>query len=306
MARINIEEKWWSDPRRSKLSQLLGNQYFTETVVVHCWRLAQEYWEKNLLIPGHIYVTLHGSLELLKSNLCILHENNDPNSAILRTPLEHISNTSEQLQTHWNIIEQSSIYVRGAKEFLSWGAEIRQKRVEAGRKSAEKRRLLNGSAQPKPNKPRTLLEHPSTNSNILELSGSDSGSGSSSNSSSGSKKKNAGIHMVYPPAFDELWKSYERKGDKKLAYEGFKKLNLNETEIIDLGRAIRNYKSKKPDPEFRKDMQNFLNMDWRELLISSNDADIVHPKTQERLNTFENWKSKIENSENGGTNESKN
>lgn len=268
MARINIEEKWWSDPRRGLLTELLGNRHFTETVVVNCWRLAQEYWEVNQLIPGHIYITLHGAMALLKCKLARLHESSDPKSPIVRTPPEHISNTSEHLSTHLDIIEQSWIYVRGSEEWLSWGAEIRQKRSEAGKKSAEKRKLMYGSAQPNSNKPRTLPEQNPTNSNKPELSGSGSGSGSDSSSKS-IPNKNVGIRTDYPPEFDLLWKEYGRVGDKKEAYEQFKKLKLSESEMESLGQAIKVYCKKKPDPEFRKHFERFLKIDWRDLLIEN-------------------------------------
>lgn len=268
MARINIEEKWWSDPRRLKLGQLLGNHYFTETVVVHAWRLAQEHWEKGELVPGYIFITLFGAYELLKSNLASLHETIQFKSNPIRTPIEHISNTTEQgsniVQTHLSIIEHSYVYVRGSEEWLSWGVKERQKRVEAGRKSAQKRRLLYGNAQPISNTSRTAFEQDRT------LSNSPAPVPVPIPAPAPKKKKynNVGIRLDYPKEFDELWQAYGRVGDKKAAYDQYGKLSLTSEEKENLKIALSNYVRSTPDPKYRQHLVRFLKSDWRECLKS--------------------------------------
>ena len=186
MARVNVEEKWWSDPRRTMLGQLLGNPYLTEGVATMAWRLSQEYWEKRQLIPGHIFITLHGAFELLTTNLACLHENQDPESSKLPTPIQHIASTDptgiQHMRTHTNEIQEAYVYVRGAREYLSWGADLRHKRIEAGKKSAQRERDERGRLLPKSTETQQITNTPPANSNTLQLSGSGSGSGSVSSS----------------------------------------------------------------------------------------------------------------------------
>lgn len=71
MARINIEEIWWTDPRRSKLGELLGSDQLADGLALQAWHLAQRFWieEKNGLIPKHIFQSLKNSSELIKAGL---------------------------------------------------------------------------------------------------------------------------------------------------------------------------------------------------------------------------------------------
>jgi hypothetical protein len=82
-----------------------------------------------------------------------------------------------------------------------------------------------------------------------------------------SKKKNVGIRTEYPQEFDQLWKLYDRRCDKKAAFEEYKKLNLGDPERQDLEKAIRNYVKEAPDRAYRKHFHRFLKSDWRELII---------------------------------------
>lgn len=41
MARINIEDKWWSDPRRNRLIEKLGNPKLVDGLMIQLWRYAQ-------------------------------------------------------------------------------------------------------------------------------------------------------------------------------------------------------------------------------------------------------------------------
>ena len=88
--------------------------------------------------------------------------------------------------------------------------------------------------------------------------------------------------QVYSPEFDQLWILYNRKGDKKKAYLEFRKQNLNEGETQELTIAIKNYFVEKPDPQFRKDFENFLKMDWRDKLTLVEIKPYV-PKTKQQL-----------------------
>ena len=52
MARININDKLWSDPRFDALKILVGNEFVAIGIVVKAFRMAQEYWSNGQqLIP---------------------------------------------------------------------------------------------------------------------------------------------------------------------------------------------------------------------------------------------------------------
>jgi hypothetical protein len=56
VARINIEEEWFSDPRRLRLIDLKKSKYEADGMAVLMWFLAQRYWFKNELIPEHAWI----------------------------------------------------------------------------------------------------------------------------------------------------------------------------------------------------------------------------------------------------------
>ncbi len=43
LARLNIEQKWWSDPRRAKLIEKIGSCLLADGLSVNLWRLSQEF-----------------------------------------------------------------------------------------------------------------------------------------------------------------------------------------------------------------------------------------------------------------------
>jgi hypothetical protein len=135
MARINIEDKWWTDPRRESLAKSLGNPLLADGLMIRAWRLSIEYWAKNQLIPKHIWDSLEHGSNIIEHNLAT--------------------------------IEQEGVYVRGSKESHDW-VKLREKSVKAGKISAEIRKQKYGTAQPlslSPNKTRTRLEQDRTPSN---------------------------------------------------------------------------------------------------------------------------------------------
>lgn len=151
MARINIEECWWSDPRRTKLLLKIG--FAADSAAVNMWRTAQEFWGRSRgLIPKHIFDKLEYASELIECGLADVRDR--------------------------------SVYVRGSSEYLDWHAEKREQAREAGKKSAESRRKKSGSAQPKGGKGHKKSEREPndirTQVNGTEPSGSLSLSGSNS------------------------------------------------------------------------------------------------------------------------------
>ncbi len=109
-----------------------------------------------------------------------------------------------------------------------------------------------------------------------------------------------GIRTEYPGEFEELWNSYGRRGDKKAAFQEYKKLSLQEGDLQVLSSAVKNYIASNPDPKYRKHLCRFLLTDWRDT-AKAPAGNGLHPKTQERLNVYERWKAnKTQASEEGG------
>lgn len=153
MARINIEECWWSDPRRTALLLEIG--FEADSAAVNMWRAAQEFWGKSRgLIPKSVFDKLKHCEKLVEVGLADVRE--------------------------------SFVYVRGCSEYLEWHAEKREQAAAAGRKSAEVRRKKSGSAQPKGGKGHEKSERERndirTDANGTEPSDSGSLSGSGLNS----------------------------------------------------------------------------------------------------------------------------
>lgn len=166
MARINIEECWWIDPRRSKLIRLLGSESTADGEAVKMWRLAQEYWKNGRgFVPKEIFESLEVSSKLIEAGLAKL--------------------------------EGDFVYVKGSSQHLDWVYDQKAKQSAGGKKSAETRKRKFGSAQPpkKPAKPRSKIE---VESKLLEVSGSGSlsGSGSDSEIPVSSKQTKAGAFIV--------------------------------------------------------------------------------------------------------------
>lgn len=141
MARINIEECWWSDPRRSKLTRLLGGDARkADGLAIETWRLAQEFWKRDRqLVPLIQFESLDGWESLVEARLVE--------------------------------VRGDSVYVRGSSQYLDWVAERRQQAAEAGRKSAEARRQKFGTAQPlKSETPERPSNDPRTTFNDFEPS----------------------------------------------------------------------------------------------------------------------------------------
>lgn len=108
MARINIEQVWWTDPRREKLGNLLGSLLLADAVIIRAWKLAQDFWGNNRgLIPTHVFETLEANAKLIQANLAEVRED--------------------------------GIYVRGSSQYLDWVNERREAGKKGGEKSAKKR-----------------------------------------------------------------------------------------------------------------------------------------------------------------------
>jgi hypothetical protein len=179
VARINIEECWWSDPRRAKLVKLFeGDSQRANGLAVEAWRLAQEFWKHGRkMIPVEQFEALEGGSKLIEAGLAVLRD--------------------------------ASVYVKGSSTYLEWVNDKREAGRVGGQKSAEARRKKTGSAQPKPRKHRSSAEsepkhaEPSVSGSFSgSLSASDSGSAISKDAA----KPNAGAFIgTYCRAWKERY-----------------------------------------------------------------------------------------------------
>lgn len=54
MARVNVDECWWSDPRRSKLIELAGRRV-ADGLMLEYWRVGQDHASRGQLAPMHFF-----------------------------------------------------------------------------------------------------------------------------------------------------------------------------------------------------------------------------------------------------------
>ena len=56
MPRLNIEDDWWTDPRRDALLKHFGGDDIqADGLALKAWRLAQGWHKKRLLVPAHVW-----------------------------------------------------------------------------------------------------------------------------------------------------------------------------------------------------------------------------------------------------------
>lgn len=75
MARINIEETWWNDPRKQHLARLLSSEIIATGAFFTATRLAQTYWlDSKRLIPEKIWKAFEFNAQLVEAGLAEIHE----------------------------------------------------------------------------------------------------------------------------------------------------------------------------------------------------------------------------------------
>lgn len=156
VARINIEQVWWTDPRREKLGKLLGDLLLADAIAIRAWKLAQDFWGNNRgLVPSHIFETLQENSKLIQANLAEVRED--------------------------------GVYIRGSSQYLDWVAEKRESAKKGGEKSAKRPRdkkgrllkLINSESED-PSKAQVTSNTDPSQPNTVQASGSGSFSGSTS------------------------------------------------------------------------------------------------------------------------------
>lgn len=241
MARINIEDCWWIDPRRERLGTLLGSMMVADAVVIRAWRVAQEFWGKGRnLVPKHVFETLEASSKLIEANLAIEYEN--------------------------------GVYVRGSSQWLEWVNEEREKRKAGGQKSAQRPRDAKGRLLASDQV--TSNNDPSESSNVqVSVSGSYSGSKEiqyNAPSELFSEKEISTLGTKFKPSDTQLQEIYSDFPRKKGRAKGFAKARAEIKSIHDLDdlkAAVSNYRQncilEKKEPRFILHFSTFM-AEWRD------------------------------------------
>lgn len=114
MARINIEDRWWTDPRRKALVRICGSEEYADGLAINLWRLAQ----------NKEYLTSDGSF-------------------IPDTVMDDWQETSKLIEAKLIQKQGNSYYVKGSTESLCWLNERRSNAAKGGAsKSKEKTKHL--------------------------------------------------------------------------------------------------------------------------------------------------------------------
>lgn len=118
VARLNIEDCWWTDPRRSALVRLLGDEGLADGRAIRAWRLAQEFWKHGRkLVPINLFETLQNFTELVRVGLAEARD--------------------------------GGVYIRGSSAYLDWTIEQKEKASRGGKTSAKRPRDAQGRLQAK-------------------------------------------------------------------------------------------------------------------------------------------------------------
>ena len=75
MARINIEEKWWGDPRRQLICDAAGDSYRVDGVFLRIIKTAQEYIKEGKPIPHKLFSQFPFSSLFIDHGMCESTEN---------------------------------------------------------------------------------------------------------------------------------------------------------------------------------------------------------------------------------------
>lgn len=123
MARINVEDDYWSDPRREILARLVGDQERADGRMLRAWRVAQGFWKKDELIPPRMWDT-GGFDGILEADLA---EKRD-----------------------------GGIYVRGAEGHFGWLESRARAGQKGGKRSGETRKKKAAAKEPNEANPKQI------------------------------------------------------------------------------------------------------------------------------------------------------
>lgn len=161
LARINVEDGLWSDPRFMKLCIKTGDQFRAIGLVVLAWKLAHKFWcPSKLPIPEKDFLDAGLDSALIDCGLA-----------------EHTPN---------------GVRMKGSEKHFSWWFE----KQKAGKRSAQARKKKYGSAQPNSNTAEQVLN---TSSDFSRTSSSYSSSYSKEKKMMGKSGENGGENTSTSP-----------------------------------------------------------------------------------------------------------
>lgn len=70
MPRINVEDKWYDDPRRITLIEKIG-QLATDGTALQIWRVAQNYYRLETLIPREVFFSIKHGPDFITAGLAV-------------------------------------------------------------------------------------------------------------------------------------------------------------------------------------------------------------------------------------------
>lgn len=233
MPRINIEEKFWFDPRFKLLIKKIGSEPTAIGTLILFWRLAQEFWKnEKTLIPDKSFKILEFNDLLIECEFAVKTEN--------------------------------GIYAKGSERQFQWylsGLKQRQSASIKGglTRSQNAQRDKNGHFLPADIQPTSSRDQPTSRS--------------SSSSSSSSKKKNNILAPKVADELagwlEEIYEAYpKRRNTKKaLGLSRLAKVVRDRTMVDRIKNSISKYsqylKRTGKNGEFIKQFSTFVN-EWQE------------------------------------------
>ncbi len=144
MARLTIEDQWWTDPRRERLAELVGSLLLADAHAIRLWRLAQEHWGRGRKpVPVQIFEALEAAPKLIQAGLAEA--------------------------------DDDGVYVKGSRDYTDWLHKKRQAAASGGKKSATRPRDASGKLKKSPKQTPSTIQ---ADAKIVQPSGSGSDSGS--------------------------------------------------------------------------------------------------------------------------------
>lgn len=231
MARINIEECWWSDPRRLQLIMDIG--FEADAAAINMWRTAQEFWGRGRrLIPKKIFERIRFADKLIDAGLA-------------------------------EIKTEEEVYVCGSSDYLDWVQEKRDAAKVGGKKSAQRPRDEKGRLLPKQDPSNVQAESKCVQASD---SGSDSGSDSKKENIYAQTSVRASVSLV---DFEKIYSDYPRKQGKAKGIKKARAEIKTQDDLAMLAQAIQRYRdhcrNNKIEAQYIKHFSTFMG-EWRDWL----------------------------------------
>jgi hypothetical protein len=102
MPRLNIEDTWWTDPRRYQLARLVGSKRTADGLMLEAWLLAQSFWGNGRKkIPLMAFLEITDNQFIFDCDLAVKHG--------------------------------GFVYVRGTRQYHEWYATLKESSAKGGK-----------------------------------------------------------------------------------------------------------------------------------------------------------------------------